>query len=163
MGTTAQLWPTDDEGRRAEEFGDDDAREAACLDEKGELDIDQAVADVAMILDELGAPQIFDAEERIVDADEVRALESKLAALPWSKLVDAVDTDELPHADDLDYVESNYERLRTLVAHAAREGCCLAVRMLISTPSRSAASSARMTLFRIGNTSPRARVREAAS
>jgi hypothetical protein len=131
MGTTAQLWPTDDEGRAAEEFDDDDARQAACLDENGQLDVDQAVVDIAMILDELGAPQIFDAEDRAVDAAEVNAVARKLAPLPWSKLVDEVDTEELPHASDLEYVEANYERFRTLVAHAAREGCCLAVRMSI--------------------------------
>lgn len=131
MGTTAQLWPTDDEGRLAEEFDDDEIREAAGLDDEGRLDIDKAVVDIAMILDEIGSPQIFLGHESTVDADDVKALARKLAALPWSKLVDEVDTDELPHAHDLEYVEVNYESFRTLVKHAAREGCGLSVRMLI--------------------------------
>lgn len=130
MGTTAKLWPTDEEGRKSRGFDVDDAREAACLDDEGELDIDQAVVDIAMILDEIGAPQIFGAQESVVDADEVEALARRLAGLPWSKLTDAVDLDELPHAHMLDYVETNYEHFRTLIAQAAQAGCCLAVRVL---------------------------------
>ena len=120
MAATACLWLVDDEGRRT-------ADRLPFLDERGELDVEQALGDLVRILEALDAPQIFAEGETVVDADEVHSLAEYL--VPWSELSDAMDLDELPHVD-FDGVEESYERFRALVEHAARAGLGLGMRLL---------------------------------
>ena len=89
MAATACLWLVDDEGRRT-------ADRLPFLDERGELDVEQALGDLVRILEALDAPQIFAEGETVVDADEVHSLAESL--VPWSELSDAMDLDEISTA-----------------------------------------------------------------